>query len=110
MVHNFVRRCALALPALAAVCCSAFTPGGAGEPPSAAVSAECRRRDVLGTLAASSSLLLAPRPALAISPQEKKDRDNIVAGHARLQYLLDHWEEETTVCKIGQETTFGDKW
>ena len=109
MVHNFVRRCALALPALAAVC-SAFTPGGAGEPPSAAASAECRRRDVLGTLAASSSLLLAPRPALAISPQEKKDRDNIVAGHARLQYLLDHWEEETTVCKIGQETTFGDKW
>ena len=105
MVNIFVCRCALVLPALAAVC-SAFTPGGAGEPPPA----ECRRRDVvLGSLLAASSSLLSPRPALAMTPQEKKDRENIVAGHRRLQYLLDHWEEETTICKIGQETTFGDK-
>lgn len=30
-------------------------------------------------------------------------------GYNRLTYLLDNWEDETTVCKTGQETTFGDK-
>ena len=37
------------------------------------------------------------------SSQVQKDKENLVRGYNRLQYLLDHWEEETTVCKIGQE-------
>ncbi len=41
--------------------------------------------------------------AASASPQDKKDRENIVRGYNRLQYLLDNWEAETTVCKIGQE-------
>ncbi|KAL3762342.1 hypothetical protein ACHAWU_003847 [Discostella pseudostelligera] len=57
---------------------------------------------------------LEPANAATTSPsssslQEQKDKDNLVRGYNRLQYLLDNWEEETTVCKIGQETTFGDK-
>ena len=37
------------------------------------------------------------------SSQELRDKENLVRGYNRLQYLLDNWEEETTVCKIGQE-------
>jgi hypothetical protein len=36
------------------------------------------------------------------------DEEKIIQGYKRLQYLLDNWEAKTTVCKTGQETTFGD--
>ncbi|KAL3776941.1 hypothetical protein ACHAW5_009253 [Stephanodiscus triporus] len=91
---------------------------------------DCARRDVLGVLSSfsSSSLVVAATvvgsstpssPANAASttttssssssPQDARDKENIVRGYERLQYLLDNWDAETTVCKIGQETTFGDK-
>jgi hypothetical protein len=71
------------------------------------------RRDFL-ILATGTTLLplLAPLPghaAAKTTAQQQKDMDNIVKGYNRLQYLLDNWVEKTTVCKIGQETTFGDK-
>jgi len=60
------------------------------------------RRDILSqTTAAIFSLATAttaiPSAALAY-PEEKKDKENIVKGYKRLQYLLDNWEKETTVC------------
>ena len=48
-------------------------------------------------------LLSSPAAAAAASAQQQKDKDNIVKGYNRLQYLLDNWEAETTVCKTGQE-------
>lgn len=65
------------------------------------------RRETLGSIAAASSILLGLQPAFAAS-QEDIDKANVVKGYKRLQYLLDNWEKETTVCKIGQTTTFGD--
>jgi hypothetical protein len=53
--------------------------------------------------------LLPEQSLAATASQEQKDKENIVKGYSRLQYLLDNWEKETTVCKTGQETTFGDK-
>ena len=64
-----------------------------------------------------SSIVVSPLPLFAnaatttttttttssSSSQVQKDKENLVRGYNRLQYLLDHWEEETTVCKIGQE-------
>jgi len=47
--------------------------------------------------------------AAASSSQDQKDKENIIKGYNRLTYFLDNWEDETTVCKTGQETTFGDK-
>lgn len=64
------------------------------------------RRDTLGSLV-TAGILLGSQPALAAS-QEEIDKANIVKGYKRLQYLLDNWEKETTICKIGQTTTFGD--
>jgi hypothetical protein len=60
----------------------------------------------------SAVLILTPLPSHAASTatsQQQKDKDNIVKGYNRLQFLLDNWEEKTTVCKTGQETTFGDR-
>ena len=42
------------------------------------------------------------------SSQERRDKENLVRGYNRLQYLLDNWEDETTVCKIGQEVRGND--
>lgn len=68
------------------------------------------RREFFGIIGGIGSIVLLPdsSSAAAVS-QEQKDKENIVKGYKRLQYLLDNWEKETTVCKIGQETTFGDK-
>jgi len=49
---------------------------------------------------------LVTQPALAAS-QDDKDKANLLKGYQRLQYLLDNWEKETTVCKVGQEN-FGN--
>jgi len=62
------------------------------------------RRVLLQTIT-SSPLILLPTSAFA-SPE--KDKENLISGYQRLNYLLDNWEKETTVCKTGQETTFGD--
>ena len=62
------------------------------------------RRTLLQTIA-TSPLVIIPTSA---SATPEKDKQNIVLGYNRLTYLLDHWESETTICKTGQETTFGD--
>ncbi|CAJ1916152.1 unnamed protein product [Cylindrotheca closterium] len=68
------------------------------------------RRDFIGLLGGIGSFVLLPDSSSAASAsQEQKDKDNIVKGYDRLQYLLDNWEKETTVCRTGQETTFGDR-
>ena len=63
------------------------------------------RRDFLAKLVVGTAAapLLVSSPALAAPAQEQKDKENIVKGYNRLQYLLDNWEKETTICKIGQE-------
>ena len=43
-------------------------------------------------------------PAFGAPKQEEIDKANVVKGYKRLQYLLDNWEKETTVCGMG-----GDK-
>jgi hypothetical protein len=67
------------------------------------------RRGFFKSVGVVGSVLLSGQPAIAAMSQEQKDKDNILKGYARLQYFLDNWEKETTVCKTGQETTFGDK-
>lgn len=66
------------------------------------------RREFFGSLGLVGTVLLTSNPALAAS-QEEVDKANIVKGYKRLQYLLDNWEKETTICKVGSETTFGDQ-
>ncbi|KAL3945156.1 MAG: hypothetical protein SGBAC_000759 [Bacillariaceae sp.] len=73
------------------------------------ISSNQARREFFGLVGGIGSLVLLPDSNLAADvSQEQKDKDNIVKGYNRLQFLLDNWEKETTVCKIGQETTFGD--
>eukprot|EP00980_Cylindrotheca_fusiformis_P006691 scaffold1398_cov116-Cylindrotheca_fusiformis.AAC.8 len=67
------------------------------------------RREFVGSLAVIGSTVFSPNQSIAAVSQEQKDKENIVKGYRRLQYLLDNWEAETTVCKTGQETTFGDR-
>ncbi len=77
------------------------------KPPPTKPEVTISRRDSLGYVAVIGTLLVGAKPALAAS-QEEIDKANIVKGYKRLIYLLDNWEKETTVCKIGQTTTFGD--
>jgi hypothetical protein len=62
------------------------------------------RREFFGSLGVIGSAFLASQPALAAVPQEEKDKANILKGYQRLQYLLDNWEQETTVCKTGVDS------
>ena len=70
-----------------------------------------QRRDFLSSLLIASSSIVLPscRPPDANAATLTTDEEKIIRGYNRLQYLLDNWENETTVCKTGQETTFGDK-
>lgn len=63
----------------------------------------------IGGVIGSTLLIATQEPAWAAMSQEEIDKANIVKGYKRLQYLLDNWEKETTVCKTGQETNFGTK-
>jgi hypothetical protein len=67
-----------------------------------------RRAFLDSSLAMTSSgvfLLVGNKPAVAAAPsQQEVDQANIVKGYKRLQYLLDNWEKETTVCKIGGDS------
>ena len=44
-------------------------------------------------------------PALAVT-QEEKDKANILKGYQRLNYLLDNWEKETTVCNTSNNNPY----
>lgn len=62
------------------------------------------RREVLKNSAsifvsATAGYSLFPSIANAAeSQQDKLDKENLVKGYKRLQYLLDNWEKETTIC------------
>lgn len=61
------------------------------------------RREFFGSVGLIGVALFTSQPALAAVSQEDKDKANIVKGYKRLQYLLENWEKETTVCKTGQD-------
>jgi hypothetical protein len=68
-------------------------------------------------IASSSFVLVSPAlsanaaaaTATTTATTTMTNEEKIIKGYNRLQHLLDNWEDETTVCKTGQETTFGDK-
>lgn len=55
---------------------------------------------IFTSVAATLTIAGAPTPALAtqVTLQEKEDKEKLVAGLQRLNYLLDNWEKETTIC------------
>mmetsp|Transcript_25572 Transcript_25572/g.37630 ORF Transcript_25572/g.37630 Transcript_25572/m.37630 type:complete len:258 (+) Transcript_25572:62-835(+) len=58
----------------------------------------------------STTLTLPPENANAASssyPQEKSDKDKIVKGYKRLDYLLKNWEKETTICNRSDNQYIG---
>lgn len=58
------------------------------------------RRDVFkgAIVAGSTSLVLAPFPSLAAAPPTLQELEKLQKGHARVRYLLDHWDDVTQVC------------
>ena len=67
------------------------------------------RRDALALgLAALATATMPPRAALAATgaPSEA-ELTKLAAGYARLQYLADHFEQETTVCVKGCKAAEG---
>ena len=66
-------------------------------------STSTRREWFTSSLAVIGATVLAPAlPASAKAlSQEEADKENIVKGYNQLQYLLNHWVEETTICKTG---------
>mmetsp|Transcript_8159 Transcript_8159/g.17594 ORF Transcript_8159/g.17594 Transcript_8159/m.17594 type:complete len:234 (-) Transcript_8159:2399-3100(-) len=73
---------------------------------------ETGRRDFIGTAfgigvstATSGLVLVSGQPALAAAANQPEiDKANVIKGYQRLQFLLDNWDKETTVCGMG-----GDK-
>ena len=68
------------------------------------------RRAWLNNVVASCSITVAVTstwvpPAFAVT-QEDKDKANILKGYQRLNYLLDNWEEETTVCNTSNDNPY----
>ena len=47
---------------------------------------------------AGSAIVGLPSPAFAASVPGPAELEKLRKGHARVQYLLDHWDEETQVC------------
>ena len=96
----------LALLALSiAASCSAWSPPPIAKSASTQTKSPDRREFLTSLIVGSATPFLISSPAVAAPSQEQKDKDNIVKGYNRLQYLLDNWEAETTVCKTGQEVS-----
>ena len=83
---------------------SAFAPSNTSAKSSSGTSLfshiESSRRQILNksvtaVIAAVATGVLSPLEANA-TPQT--DQDNLVKGYKRLQYLLDNWQKETTIC------------
>lgn len=68
------------------------------------INVESSRREVFKNSAAifvsttAGYSLFPPIANAAESQQDKLDKENLVKGYKRLQYLLDNWEKETTIC------------
>lgn len=59
------------------------------------------RRELLQGGAAflvGSTALASPLPAFAAAPPTPQELEKLQKGHARVRYLLDHWNEVTEVC------------
>jgi type II secretory pathway component PulM len=59
------------------------------------------RRELLQQGAAAlivGASLAFPLPALAAATPTPADLEKLRKGHARVKYLLEHWNEETQVC------------
>lgn len=58
------------------------------------------RRELLsqGAAAAFFAVAAAPPAAFAAAPPSPQELEKLQKGHARVQYLLDHWDEVTQVC------------
>lgn len=68
---------------------------------------ECRRGFLSKSIAVCSTVIgttsiIQPESAAAkatvVSEQVKTDKENIVKGYKRLDFLLKNWEKETTIC------------
>jgi hypothetical protein len=68
------------------------------------------RRNWFGQIGTSTAVVvvatsLVTQPAFAAS-QTDIDKANILKGYKRLNYLLDNWDAETTVCKTGVDNPY----
>jgi len=54
-----------------------------------------------GTAAAASTLIVSPSPANAETAPSAKDLQKLQQGHARVQYLLQNWDDITQICGKG---------
>jgi len=62
---------------------------------------------VLGILSAVGFTLPQRAKAAKMAyPQEKDDKEKIVKGFKRLDYLVANWDKETTVCGKGQDNPY----
>lgn len=70
-------------------------------------SKEMSRRKWWGEVITCSTIAgsAVAQPAFAIS-QEDRDKANILRGYQRLNYLLDNWEKETTVCNTSNDNPY----
>ena len=59
------------------------------------------RREILQHFVGSIPfiILLDTGKAAHAYPQEDVDKQKIIKGYSRLEYLLNHWQDLTTVCK-----------
>lgn len=64
-----------------------------------------RRRQFAAS--AIAAICISPKQSKAAQmSQMEKDKANILKGYNRLNYLLDNWEKETTVCKTGNDNPY----
>lgn len=54
--------------------------------------------NVAGSVAFGFAWTTGASPALAAGPPSPTELTKLQKGHARVQYLLNHWDEETQVC------------
>lgn len=57
------------------------------------------RREALNQAGASLALIVAPHSSVAVTAPATKDLQRLQLGHARIQYLLEHWNTLTKVCR-----------
>ena len=71
-------------------------------------SKEVSRRTWFGqvTCALITTTAGVAQPAFAATTQDDKDKANILKGYQRLNHLLDNWDDETTICKTGNDNPY----
>ena len=80
--------------------CEAFVPSSASKAPATALNAELSRRDAFGLAFGLATVVASPIQAVAASNvPTQSELDRIKEGYNGLVYLLDNFEQETTVCR-----------